>query len=82
MKWRCMAKFGGGVGLVEKGKTFSLKPIKYRGSHGNSRLWRKVRRNNSLGLAVLFSMKQETPISIGRDTFTNRKTNQNKYILP
>ena len=49
--------------------------IKYRGTHGNLRLWRLCKTQQSLfgGADVLFSLKQEAPTSIGGSTFTEKE---------
>ena len=43
---------------------------KYRGAHGNLRLWRECKSQQFLEAVALFSLKQEAPASVGGGTVT------------
>ena len=47
-----------------------LPPLRYRGSHGNLRLWRECKTPKLFGVSGAVSLKQEAPVSIGGSTFT------------
>ena len=46
------------------------KSAKYRGTHGNQRLWRECKTLEFFGTKTQFSSNQEAPASIGGSTFT------------